>query len=47
MGPGQVSQPIPVQGGFSIVAVQDTRKILTADPRDAVLTLKQVSINFP
>ena len=47
MGPGQVSQPIPVQGGFSIVAVQDTRKILTADPRDAVLTLKQVSISFP
>jgi peptidyl-prolyl cis-trans isomerase SurA len=47
MGPGQVSQPIPVQGGFSIVAVQDTRKILTADPRDAVLTLKQVSVTFP
>jgi peptidyl-prolyl cis-trans isomerase SurA len=47
MGPGQVSAPIPVQGGFSIVAVQDTRKILTADPRDAVLTLKQVSIGFP
>lgn len=47
MGPGQVSNPIAVQGGFSIVAVQDTRKILTADPRDAVLTLKQVSITFP
>ena len=47
MGPGQVSEPIPVQGGFSIVAVQDTRKILTADPRDAVLTLKQVSVSFP
>jgi peptidyl-prolyl cis-trans isomerase SurA len=47
MGPGQVSNPIPVRGGFSIVAVQDTRKILTADPRDAVLSLKQVSITFP
>ena len=47
MGPGQVSAPIPVQGGFSIVAVQDTRKVLTADARDAVLTLKQVSIAFP
>ncbi len=47
MGPGQVSNPIPVQGGFSIVAVQDTRKILTADPRDAVLSLKQVSVSFP
>ncbi|HUE78160.1 MAG TPA: peptidylprolyl isomerase [Sphingomicrobium sp.] len=46
MGPGQVSNPIPVRGGFSIVAVQDTRKILTADPRDAVLSLKQVSVTF-
>jgi peptidyl-prolyl cis-trans isomerase SurA len=27
--------------------VQDTRKILTRDPRDAVLSLKQVSITFP
>ncbi|MEO8547930.1 MAG: peptidylprolyl isomerase [Sphingomicrobium sp.] len=47
MGPGQVSNPIQVQGGYSIVAVQDTRKVLTADPRDAVLTLKQLSISFP
>ena len=47
MGPGSVSNPIPVPGGVSIIAVQDTRKILTADPRDAVLSLKQVSIAFP
>ena len=47
MGPGTISNPIPVQGGVSIIAVQDTRKILTADPRDAVLSLKQVSISFP
>ena len=47
MGPGQVSAPIPVPGGLSIIAVQDTRKILTADPRNAVLSLKQVSITFP
>ena len=45
--PGTVSNPIPVPGGVSIIAVQDTRKILTADPRDAVLSLKQVSISFP
>ena len=44
---GAISNPIAVPGGFSIIAVQDTRKILTADPRDAVLNLKQVSINFP
>lgn len=47
MTPGSISNPIPVPGGLSIIAVQDTRKILTADPRDAVLTLKQVSISFP
>ena len=47
MTPGQVSQPIKIAGGYSIVAVQDMRKILTADPRSAVLTLKQVSIAFP
>lgn len=45
--PGQVSLPIPVSGGVSILAVQDMRKVLTADPRDAVLSLKQVSIAFP
>jgi len=44
---GAISNPVPVPGGFSIIAVQDTRKILTRDPRDAILSLKQVSINFP
>jgi len=47
MRPGTLSAPIPVPGGVSILTVQDTRKILTRDPRDAVLSLKQVSINFP
>jgi peptidyl-prolyl cis-trans isomerase SurA len=47
MQPGTVSPPIVVPGGVSIVAVQDTRKVLIADPRDAVLGLKQVSISFP
>jgi len=47
MAPGTISNPIPNSGGVSIIAVQDTRKILTPDPRDAVLTLKQVSITFP
>ncbi|HEX8400837.1 MAG TPA: peptidylprolyl isomerase [Allosphingosinicella sp.] len=44
---GQVSDPIPVSGGFSVIAVQDTRQVLTADPRDAVLSLKQMSVSFP
>lgn len=47
MHPGQVSAPIKVPGGYSIIAVQDERKILTADPRNAVLSLKQVTIGFP
>jgi peptidyl-prolyl cis-trans isomerase SurA len=47
MRPGNLSQPIKVPGGYSIVAVQDVRRILTADPRSAVLTLKQVTISFP
>lgn len=44
---GQVAGPIPVPGGFSILALQDTRQVLTADPRDAVLSLKQLSVTFP
>lgn len=47
MAPGQVSAPIPVPGGVSIIAVQDERRVLTPDPRNAVLSLKQVSIIFP
>lgn len=47
MRPGMLSTPIKVPGGYSIIAVQDVRRILTADPRSAVLTLKQVTINFP
>jgi peptidyl-prolyl cis-trans isomerase SurA len=47
MPAGAISNPIPVPGGFSIIAVQDTRKILTPDPRDAILSLKQVSLTFP
>ncbi|WP_114228815.1 MULTISPECIES: peptidylprolyl isomerase [Sphingomonas] len=47
MTPGAISQPIRVTGGYSILAVQDTRKVLTSDPRNAQLALKQVSITFP
>lgn len=45
--PGQVSNPIPVPGGVSILAVLDSRKVLAPDPRNAILSLKQVSITFP
>jgi peptidyl-prolyl cis-trans isomerase SurA len=43
---GQLAGPIEIRGGFSIVALIDKRQVLTADPRDAVLSLKQVSISF-
>ena len=46
MEPGQVRM-VPVSGGLSILAVQDKRKVLTADPRNAELNLKQVSVSFP
>jgi len=45
--PGQLVGPIEVPGGFSIVYLIDRRQVLTADPRDAVLALKQISISFP
>src|SRR4051812_40592640 len=37
MSVGAYSDPIPVSGGVSIIALGDTRQILVADPRDAVL----------
>ena len=46
MTPGQVSL-VPLPTGVSIIAVQDKRKVLTADPRAAELTLKQISVSFP
>ena len=41
---GAVTEPIQVPGGFSIVALADRRQILVADPRDAVLSLMQLSL---
>jgi len=46
MAPGQVRM-IQVPGGISIIAVQDQRKVLSADPRNAELNLKQISVTFP
>jgi peptidyl-prolyl cis-trans isomerase SurA len=45
--PGQLVGPVEVPGGFSIVYLIDKRQVLMADPRDAILSLKQVSISFP
>lgn len=41
---GQVSDPIRVPGGVMIVALVDKRQALAADPDDALLSLKQISV---
>lgn len=47
MQPGQLVGPIEVPGGISIMLMMDRRQVLTADPRDALLSLKQISLEFP
>ncbi|WP_067736376.1 peptidylprolyl isomerase [Novosphingobium naphthalenivorans] len=47
MQPGQLVGPIEVPGGFDILYLIDKRQVLTTDPRDAILSLKQISISFP
>lgn len=44
---GQVAGPIALPGGFSILYLMDKRQVATADPRDAILSLKQIAIDFP
>ncbi len=46
MTPGQLVGPLRIPGGFWIVYLRDKRQVLTADPRDAMLSLKQIQINF-
>ena len=46
MNPGQIAL-VPLPTGVSIIAVQDKRKVLSADPRNAELNLKQISVGFP
>jgi len=43
---GTISDPIEVPGGYSIVLLGDKRQILVADPRDAVLSLMQLSVDM-
>ncbi|MBO6527880.1 MAG: peptidylprolyl isomerase [Erythrobacter sp.] len=46
MSPGQLVGPIRIPGGFSILYLIDKRQVLMADPRDALLSLKQIQITF-
>ncbi|MWV27646.1 peptidylprolyl isomerase [Aurantiacibacter rhizosphaerae] len=47
MTPGQLVGPLEIPGGYSILLMIDQRQIGMADPRDALLSLKQISIAFP
>ncbi|MDT0575383.1 peptidylprolyl isomerase [Croceicoccus sp. F390] len=47
MQTGQLLGPIELAGGYSLMYLIDKRQVLVADPRDAVLSLKQISISFP
>lgn len=47
MQTGQLVGPIEMRGGFSILYLIDKRQVLTADPRDAVLALKQITLALP
>jgi len=44
---GTISDPIEVPGGYSVILLIDTRQILVADPRNAVMSLMQLSLNMP
>jgi peptidyl-prolyl cis-trans isomerase SurA len=47
LSPGELVGPIEIPGGFDILLLIDKRKIGVADPRDAMLSLKQISLDFP
>lgn len=47
MGVNQLVGPVEVPGGYSILYLVDKRQVLTADARDSVMSLRQVSIAFP
>ncbi|WP_373488616.1 peptidylprolyl isomerase [Blastomonas sp.] len=44
---GQLAGPIEIPGGFTIMYLIDKRQVLTANPRDALMSLKQLSLAFP
>ena len=46
MSPGQLVGPVNIPGGYSILYLIDKRQVLMADPRDAMLSLKQIQITF-
>jgi peptidyl-prolyl cis-trans isomerase SurA len=47
MQTNQLVGPFPIPGGFEIMLLIDKRQVLSADPREATLSLKQLSVSFP
>lgn len=45
--PGQLVGPVEIPGGFSILFLIDKRQVGMADPREAVVSLKQIAIEIP
>ena len=46
MTTGQLQGPIEIPGGFSILYLINKRQVLMADPNEALLSLKQISVAF-
>ncbi len=38
---------VPSPGGISLLLLIDKRQVATSDPRDAILSLKQIAVSFP
>ena len=47
LSPGQLAGPVEIPGGYWIVYLIDKRQVGMADPRDALLSLKQIALDFP
>ena len=43
---GQIAGPVDTSGGFSILYLADKRQLGAADPRDSILSLKQITVRF-
>ena len=46
MDAGQLVGPVKIPGGYWIVYLREKRQVLMADPADAMLSLKQVQLDF-
>ncbi len=42
-----ISDPVRVPGGIAVMTLIDQRQVLSADPKEAVLSLKQISMALP